>query len=408
MDRFIGLIGIAVIIGIAVLFSTDRKKINWRLVITGLIIQIIFGLLIINVPAGRDFFNYISTFITKLLDFTAEGTRFLFGNLLDEKTFGMIFALKVLPTIIFFSALMGILYYLGIMQAVVKVIAKFICKLLGTSGAETLSAVGNIFLGQTEAPLLVKPYIKEMTQSELMAIMVGGMATVAGGVMAGYVAMGIDAGNLLAASIMAAPAGLVLAKILVPETEEPVTKDISNITVEQTASNVVEAAANGASEGLGLALNVGAMLLAFVALIACLNWILASIGGLFGAPWLTFQWLMGKLFSPLAFVMGIPTADISAAGNLLGQKVMINEFVAYAELSKQMAANVLQPKTILILTYALCGFANISSVAIQIGGIGSLAPEKKSIIAKLGFKALLGGALATCLTGTIAGVLFSI
>lgn len=247
-----------------------------------------------------------------------------------------------------------------------------------------------------------------MTQSELMAIMVGGMATVAGGVMAGYVAMGIDAGNLLAASIMAAPAGLVLAKILVPETEEPVTKDISNITVEQTASNVVEAAANGASEGLGLALNVGAMLLAFVALIACLNWILASIGGLFGAPWLTFQWIMGKVFSPLAFVMGVPTVDISAAGNLLGQKVMINEFVAYAELSKQMAANVLQPKTVLILTYALCGFANISSVAIQIGGIGSLAPEKKSIIAKLGFKALLGGALATCLTGTIAGVLFSI
>ena len=301
---------------------------------------------------------------------------------------------------------MGILYYLGIMQFIVKIIAKFICKLLGTSGAETLSAVGNIFLGQTEAPLLVKPFIKDMTRSELMAIMVGGMATVAGGVMAGYVAMGVNAGDLLAASIMAAPAGLILAKILVPETEEP-KLNTTDIQIEQTASNVVEAAANGASEGLGLALNVAAMLLAFVALIALLNYILAAIGGLFGFPTLSFQWILGKIFSPLTFVMGIPSSDISTAGSLLGQKIMINEFVAYSELSKFIAAGTLQPKTILILTYALCGFANISSVAIQIGGIGALAPDKKGVIAKLGFKALLGGALATCLTGTIAGVLFS-
>ena len=255
MDRFIGILGVIVILGIAYLFSENKKKINWRLVATGLGLQIIFALIILKVPFGRKVFEAASGFITRILDFTAEGTTFLFGNLTDQATFGSIFALNVLPTIIFFSALMGILYYLGIMQAIVKFIAKGICKLLGTSGAETLSAVGNIFLGQTEAPLLVRPYISSMTKSEMTAIMVGGMATVAGGVMAGYVAMGINAGHLLAASIMAAPAGLVLAKMLVPETEEPETKDITNIEVEKTASNVVEAAANGASDGLMLALN---------------------------------------------------------------------------------------------------------------------------------------------------------
>ncbi|RKI46126.1 NupC/NupG family nucleoside CNT transporter [Clostridium paraputrificum] len=406
MDRFIGILGVIVILGIAYLFSENKKKINWRLVATGLGLQIIFALIILKVPFGRKVFEAASGFITKILDFTAEGTTFLFGNLTDQATFGSIFALNVLPTIIFFSALMGILYYLGIMQSIVKFIAKGICKLLGTSGAETLSAVGNIFLGQTEAPLLVRPYISSMTKSEMTAIMVGGMATVAGGVMAGYVAMGINAGHLLAASIMAAPAGLVLAKMLVPETEEPETKDITNIEVEKTASNVVEAAANGASDGLMLALNVAAMLLAFVALIALFNYLIGLVGGLFGFPELSLNWILGKLFSPLAFVMGVPTGDLSAAGSLLGQKVMINEFVAYSDLSALSASGVLQEKTILIMTYALCGFANISSVAIQIGGIGAMAPNKKGTIAKLGFKALLGGALATCLTATIAGILF--
>ncbi len=406
MDRFIGILGVIVILGIAYLFSENKKKINWRLVATGLGLQIIFALIILKVPFGRKAFEAASGFITRILDFTAEGTTFLFGNLTDQATFGSIFALNVLPTIIFFSALMGILYYLGIMQAIVKFIAKGICKLLGTSGAETLSAVGNIFLGQTEAPLLVRPYINGMTKSEITAIMVGGMATVAGGVMAGYVAMGINAGHLLAASIMAAPAGLVLAKMLVPETEEPETKDITNIEVEKTASNVVEAAANGASDGLMLALNVAAMLLAFVALIALFNYLIGLVGGLFGFPELSLNWILGKLFSPLAFVMGVPTGDLSAAGSLLGQKVMINEFVAYSDLSALSASGVLQEKTILIMTYALCGFANISSVAIQIGGIGAMAPNKKGTIAKLGFKALLGGALATCLTATIAGILF--
>lgn len=406
MNRFIGILGIIIILGIAILLSENRKKINWRLVITGLILQVIFAIIILKIPLGRRFFELASRGITKILDFTTEGSIFLFGSLLDVDFVGSIFALQVLPTIIFFSSLMGILYYLGIMQAIVKFIAKGICKLLGTSGAETLSAVGNIFLGQTEAPLLVKPYINKMTKSEIAAIMIGGMCTVSGGVLAGYVAMGVNAGHLLSASIMAAPAGLVLAKILIPEIQEPETKSIDKIDVEQTASNVVEAAANGASDGLSLALNVAAMLLAFVALMALLNYLLGLFGGLFGFPELSFQWILGKIFSPLAYVMGVPTSDISAAGSLLGEKIMLNEFVAYSDLSTYIQRGILQEKTITIMTYALCGFANISSIAIQIGGIGGLAPNKKALIAKLGFKALIGGALATCLTATIAGMLF--
>lgn len=406
MNKLIGILGIIVIIGIAYLLSDNKKKINWKLVATGLGLQIVFALIILKIPVGRAFFEYASAAITKITDFTAEGTAFLFGDLTDSTKYGVIFAFNTLPTIIFFSSLMGILYYLGVMQAIIKFIAKGITKLLGTSGAETLSAVGNIFLGQTESPLLVKPYIDKMTKSELTAIMVGGMSTVAGGVMAGYIAMGVNAGHLLAASIMAAPAGLVLAKILVPETEEPETKDTTHVAVERTASNVVEAAANGASEGLSLALNVAAMLLAFVALMALLNYILGFCGGIFGFPELSFQWILGKLFSPLAFVMGVPTSDLSIAGSLLGEKIMLNEFVAYSSLSGYIASGALQDKTVLILTYALCGFANISSIAIQIGGIGGMAEKRKPEIAKLGFKALIGGALATCLTATIAGILF--
>lgn len=406
MDRFIGLLGVVVILGIAFLLSDNKKKINWRLVLTGLGLQVVFAILILKIPVGQKVFQAASNAITKLLDFTLEGSNFLFGPLMDVDSVGFVFVLQVLPTIVFFSALMGVLYYLGVMQFIIKFIAKFICKLLGTSGSETLSAVGNIFLGQTEAPLLVKPFVGRMTKSELMAIMVGGMSTVAGGVMAGYVAMGVNAGHLLAASIMAAPAGLVMAKILVPEVEESETKNSADIVVENTASNVVEAAANGASDGLGLALNVGAMLLAFIALLGLLNFLMGAFGGLFGFPELSFQWILGKAFSPLAYVMGVPFSDISTAGSLLGQKVILNEFVAYSDLSAFITAGTLQPKTVLILTYALCGFANFSSIAIQIAGIGGLAPEKKPTIAKLGFKALIGGALATCLTATVAGILF--
>lgn len=406
MNRFIGIFGIIVLLGIAYLLSENKKKINWKLVATALGLQVAFALLILKVPAGKAFFEWISGGITSLLGFANEGTNFLFGSLTNQEIHGNIFVFTALPTIIFFSALMGILYYLGIMQAIVKFIAKGICKLLGTSGAETLSAVGNIFLGQTEAPLLVKPYINKMTKSEITTVMIGGMATVSGGVMAGYIAMGVNAGHLLAASIMAAPAGLAFAKILVPETEEPETKNTTDIETEKTASNVVEAAANGASDGLSLALNVGAMLLAFVALMAFLNAVLGGIGGFFGFPELSFQWILGKIFTPLAFVMGVPVTDLGTAGSLIGEKIILNEFVAYSSLSGYISSGVLQEKTIMILTYALCGFANISSIAIQIGGIGGMAPDRKTTIAKLGFKALIGGALATCLTATIAGLLF--
>lgn len=406
MNRFIGILGIIVLLGIAYLLSENKKKINWKLVATALGLQVAFALLILKVPAGKAFFEWISGGITSLLGFASEGTNFLFGSLTNQEIHGNIFVFTALPTIIFFSALMGILYYLGIMQAIVKFIAKGICKLLGTSGAETLSAVGNIFLGQTEAPLLVKPYINKMTKSEITTVMIGGMATVSGGVMAGYIAMGVNAGHLLAASIMAAPAGLAFAKILVPETEEPETKNTTDIETEKTASNVVEAAANGASDGLSLALNVGAMLLAFVALMAFLNAVLGGIGGFFGFPELSFQWILGKIFTPLAFVMGVPVTDLGTAGSLIGEKIILNEFVAYSSLSGYIGSGVLQEKTIMILTYALCGFANISSIAIQIGGIGGMAPDRKTTIAKLGFKALIGGALATCLTATIAGLLF--
>ena len=289
MDKFIGIIGIIVLLGIAFLFSDNKKRINWRLVITGIVIQFAFALLILKVPVGQKIFAGLGNAISTLLDFTKEGTSFLFGSLVDTDKFGVIFALNTLPTIIFFSAFVGILYYLGIMQFVIKYVSKFFSKILGTSGAESLNSVGNIFLGQTEAPLLIKPYINKMTKSEIMAVMTGGMATVAGGVMAGYIAMGVNAAHLLAASIMAAPAGLVFAKILVPETETPETMDGAELELEIDHANVIDAAASGASDGLQLALNVGAMLIAFVALIALVNFLISSICGLFGAPYINLN-----------------------------------------------------------------------------------------------------------------------
>ncbi|WP_097026410.1 NupC/NupG family nucleoside CNT transporter [Clostridium peptidivorans] len=405
MSRFIGILGLIILLGIAYLLSNNKKAINWKLVGIGISLQVTFAILILKVPAGRKVFESAGGLVTKLLDFTREGSSFLFGDLVATNKFGSIFAFQVLPTIIFFSAFMSILYYLGVMQVIISVLAKGIAKLLGTSGAETLSAVGNIFLGQTEAPLLIKPFIKSMTKSELLTIMIGGMATVAGGVMAGYVAMGINASHLLAASIMAAPAGLIVSKIIFPETETPATKGETNLELEVTNSNVIDAAATGASEGLSLALNVGAMLLAFIALIAFINSIIAWVGGLLGADFLSLGWILGRAFSPLAYVMGIPAQDIIKSGELIGQKVVLNEFVAYANLATMIKAGALSDKATVILTYALCGFANISSIGIQIGGIGGLAPERRAEIAELGVKALIGGLITTCMTGTIAGIL---
>ncbi|EPS51937.1 NupC family nucleoside transporter [Clostridium botulinum CFSAN002367] len=320
-------------------------------------------------------------------------------------SFGYIFAFQVLPTIIFFSSLMAVLYYLGVMQFLIRHIANFMAKTLGTSGAESLSAAANIFVGQTEAPLIVKPYIEKMTRSELHSVMVGGMATVAGSVMAGYIGMGISSAHLLSASIMSAPAAFVAAKIIVPETEEPITKGNVNCEVEKLDKNVIDAAARGASEGLQMALNVGAMLIAFVAIIAMLNAGLEGIGHLVGINGLNFENVLGYICAPFAYIMGIPSQDMLTAGSLIGQKTVINEFVAYSNLSTFIKQGTLNPRTVTILTYALCGFANFSSIAVQLGGIGELAPKRRSEIAQLGIKALIGGTVASFLTACIAGIL---
>lgn len=405
MDRIIGIFGLAIFILIAYLFSTNRKKVDWRLVTIGVVLQVTFALLVLKVPLGQKFFQFASNIIDKLLQFTTEGTAFVFGDLVNVNKIGFIFALQVLPTIIFFSALMSILYHLGVMQFFISIISKGLAKILGTSGAETLSAVANIFVSQNEAPLIIKPYMEKMTKSELYSVMVGGMATVAGSVMAGYVAMGVSAGHLLAASVMSAPASLVIAKIMIPETEEPLTKNSIELKNEKTATNIIEAAANGAMDGIQIAFNVGGLLIAFIALIALLNFLLGWLGGLAGADFLSLNWIFGKLFSPVAYIMGIPAKDIAVAGDLLGQKVVLNEFVAYANLSPLIASGQLTEKTIVILTYALCGFANFSSIAVQIASIGGVAPGKRRDVAKLGLKAVVGGSLAAFMTAAIAGVL---
>lgn len=405
MGKLISLIGLLVMVGIAYLVSDNKKAVNWKLVGIGVGMQLVFGLLILKWPLGQSLFNILNDLVTKLLDFTKEGTAFLFGNLLDVESFGFIFALQILPTIIFFSALMAVLYYLGIMEKIITLLAKVMSKLLGTSGAESLSAAANIFVGQTEAPLVIKPFIKTMTKSELLTVMTGGMATVAGGVMAGYVSMGVEAGHLIAASIMSAPASLIIAKIMVPETQTPVTKGKVNVQLDEIDANVIDAAARGTSEGLKLALNVGAMLLSFIAIVALVNAVIGWVGSVFGMDYLSLEWILGRLFAPLAYVMGVPLTDAVEAGNLLGQKVVINEFFAYANLAELIESNALSERTVIILTYALCGFANFSSIGIQVGGIGSLAPERRSDIAKLGIKALIGGSLAAFMTATVAGML---
>lgn len=405
MEKIISLLGLIVMIGIAYLISDNKKAIRWKLVATGVAMQLIFGALILKFPPGERLFSFLNDLVTNLLEFTKQGTAFLFGDLLNIGNYGFIFALQILPTIIFFSALMAVLYYLGIMEKIITVLARVMAKTLGTSGAESLSAAANIFVGQTEAPLVIRPFIATMTKSELLTVMTGGMATVAGGVLAGYVSMGVSAGHLIAASIMSAPASLIISKIMVPETETPVTKGSVEMELEQLDSNIIDAAARGTSEGLQLALNVGAMLLSFIALVAVVNAIVSWFGGLFGLDYLSLEWILGRLFYPLALVMGVPAVDALQAGSLLGQKIVINEFFAYANLSTLITEGALQERTVVILTYALCGFANFSSIGIQIGGIGPLAPERRSDLAKLGMRALIGGSLAAFMTATVAGIL---
>ena len=426
MQILFGLFGLCVLLGIAWLFSNNKSRVDWRLVLTGVTLQIAFASLVLLVPGGRDVFDALGRGFVKILSFVAAGSNFIFGSLMDTSKFGFIFAFQVLPTIIFFASLMGVLYHLGVMQTIVRGMAWAITKVMRVSGAETTSVCASVFIGQTEAPLTVRPYIGAMTESELITMMIGGMAHIAGGVLAAYVGMlgGGDpvqqafyAKHLLAASIMAAPATMVIAKLLIPEVGEPLTRGTVKLEIEKTASNIIDAAAAGAADGLRLALNIAAMLLAFIALIALLNWPLTWIGeatglqAMIGKP-TDIATLLGFLLAPIAWVIGVPWQDATVVGGLIGQKVVINEFVAYLQLADIVNGKVpgvtLTGQGKLIATYALCGFANFSSIAIQIGGIGGLAPERRSDLARLGLRAVLGGSLATLMTATIAGVLISL
>jgi CNT family concentrative nucleoside transporter len=498
-----GFFGLFVLVMIAYAFSNNRRSVDWKLVLTGISLQILFAAFVLKVPFGEAIFDWLGQRFVDLLEFNKVGSEFIFGKLLDVSAFGFIFAFQVLPTIIFFAALMGVLYHLGVMQQIVKGMSWIITKVMNVSGAETTSVCASVFIGQTEAPLTIKPYLERMTESELMTVMIGGMAHIAGGVLAAYVGllgqgdpaeMAKYAKHLLAASIMAAPATLVLAKILIPETQEPLTRGSVRIEVERHSANVIDAAASGAGEGLKLALNVGAMLLAFIALIALLNAPLQSLGTVNWTGWrlpvlgivgvllvagafqyrrharrtttsalvaadgtpltiqapthfplfwlllvlgvgtlllalaalaalaangatinewlsagksvpvsLSLQTILGYVLSPIAWLIGVPWQDAVLVGGFIGEKVVLNEFVAYVDLSKNM--HLLQEHSRVVAAYALCGFANFSSIAIQIGGIGGLAPGRRADLARFGLRAVLGGSLATFMTATIAGVL---
>jgi CNT family concentrative nucleoside transporter len=422
-----GLLGIVGFIAIAFLFSSNRRAIPWRLVVIGVGLQILFGFLVLHVDAVRYVVDGVGNFFVRILDFNAAGAEFLFGSLItDKKSFGYIFAFNVLPTVVFFSALTSLLFYLGILQKIVYAFAWIMSKTMALSGAETLSASANIFLGQTEAPLLIKPYLPSMTSSELLAVMVGGMANIAGAVLVAYIGMlgGDDpaqrllfAKHLITASIMSAPASLYLAKILLPQTE-PVDRNL-DVSRERIGANSLEAITNGTTDGIKLAVNVGGMLLVFTAMVAFLNWILAAgIGGWTGLndfiqtstsgryDTFSLQYIFGLLFAPVAWLMGIDHGSLTLAGQVIGEKTVLNEFYAYGTLGKLKADGVItDSRAILILTYALCGFANLASIGIQVGGIGTLAPNKRSELARLGVKSLIGGSLATFIGASIAGMM---
>lgn len=430
MQLLNGLIGIVFLLGVLFLLSENRKAINWRTVFVALALQLTFAILVLRVGFVRDVFDYVSKFFVQVLGFTKAGSSFLFGSLVNDlDSFGFIFVFQVLPNIIFFAALTAMLYYFGILQRIVFVFAWIMNKLMRLSGSESLAAAANVFLGQTEAPLLIRPYINKMTRSEIMALMTGGMATIAGSVLAAYIGfLGGDdpvqqelfATHLLSASIMAAPGSLLAAKMLIPETNQ-FEKELK-ISKESIGDNVLEAISNGTSDGLKLAVNVGAMLLVFTAIMAMLNFIFQNwIGEATGLnTWVqqssdgryqgfTLQYLLGNLFAPVAWLIGIRGEDVILIGQLLGEKTILNEFIAYTSLAGFKDANLLQdPRSVIIATYALCGFANFASIGIQIGGIGALAPERRTLLSQLGIKALLAGTITCLLNGAIAGMLVNL
>lgn len=407
-------VGLLVLIGICAAFSRNRKGIDWKLVGWGMALQFAFAFLVLDTSPGQRFFMLLNDGTMALLNFTQEGTNFLFRSFITGKLDNSLvnFTFNVLPTIVFLSSLMTVLYYLGIMQKIVHFFAVIMQKTMRTSGAETLSTAANIFVGQTEAPLVIKPYLPELTNSELMLVMVGGFANTAAGVLAAYVGMLKDfvpgvAGHLITQSVISAPAAIVCAKIIFPEDGKPTTAGTQvKATDSKKDANVIDAAARGASEGMGLAINVAAMLLCFIALIAMLNAIIGAAGGLAGYPKLSIELILGYVSWPFAFLMGIPAKDCLTVGRLIGVKTAVNEFVAYLQMSDLLkAGTTLSPRSLVITAYALCGFGNFSSIAIQIGGISALAPNRRHDLAKLGMAAMLTGCLATFMTAAVAGIL---
>ena len=423
-----GLLGIAFLILVTYALSSNRKKIPWKIVLIGLGMQFILALGVLKIKIVQQLFNVMGTFFTSILNFTEMGSRFVFGNLLnvEDPSIGYVFAFQILPTILFFSALTSVLYYLGVIQKIVKWLAWALTKSLGISGAESLSVAGNIFLGQTEAPLLIKAYLKNMNRSEILLVMIGGMATVAGGVLASYVGfLGQNdpvlrlefARHLIAASVMAAPGAVVISKILIPQTDE-VSKTIT-VDEQNFGDNILDALSNGTTEGIKLAVNVGAMLLVFVAMIALINGILFEIGTIGTLnEWisnnthfesLSLEFILGMLCAPLMWVIGVAQEDLSLMGQLLGIKIVASEFVAYTQLAelKDSASSIqlTYNKSVIMATYMLCGFANFASIGIQIGGIGALVPSKRKLLSELGLKALIGGTIASLLSATMAGII---
>ena len=425
MERFTGLIGVVLILGIAVLMSNNRKAINLRLVFSGLALQLTLAVFILKTSVGKTLFGWTGEKIKHLIDMADQGGEFVFGGLVRPELlhpifgdhYSFLFMFKIMPPIIFVAVLVSIAYHIGLMQIIVSFFAGIMLFLMQVSGSEALSNVASAFVGQVEAQIMIKPYISTMTMSELLASMSGSMACIAGGVMAVYISLGVPAPYLLAASIMAAPASLVIAKIVWPETEESATKGVVKLEVKKVHANLLDAIAHGASDGLKISLNVIAMLIGFIALIALVNAILIKIGGLIALTGLslniigidlnhfTLDSIFGTLFSAFAWAMGVPYNEIHTVGTLLGTKLVVNEFVAYTKLSPMIAHKLLSPKALLITSFALCGFANFSSIAIQVGGIGELAPDRRKDLAKLGFKALMCGTLASYLSATLAGIL---
>lgn len=424
MERFTGLLGIALILLVAWLLSSNRKAINYRLVLTGLAIQTGLAFFILKIPLGQKLFAGLGNAVTKVLSFADRGADFVFGPLVNkglmDTAFGQgndfIFFFKIVPTIIYVAVLVSLAYHLGIMQRLISWIAKGVYKVMGVSGSEALSNVASVFVGQVEAQIMIKPYLTGMTQSELLASMAGSMACIAGGVMAVYIQLGVPAEYLIAASLMAAPGALVISKIMLPETEHSQTKGVVELEIKKSHANLVDAISHGAGDGLKVALNVIAMLIGFIALIALvdfglgkLGYLLATYAGLstdligFDLSQLSLKLILGSLFSLIALAMGVPAADAQTAGALMGTKMVVNEFVAYLDLTQVMGG--LQAKTNLIVSFALCGFANFSSIAIQVGGIGELAPSRRSDLARLGFRALIAGTMASYLSATIAGII---